>query len=155
MIDLGVYRDRFAKSGLRVFEQAIEEAKNRGQNYLSFGHLFKALQAEIPVLFDEIFANLKLEPPLTVSLLDKIIADSPHHEGKGLRISPDVIWLFKQAMKVARARGSERIEASDLISALTQSLLVGAPWLAERGEDRKAGLSFKTANQPYFYLVRL
>ena len=41
-----VYQDKFAVSGLKVFERAIAEARRRNQNYVSLGHLIIALDAE-------------------------------------------------------------------------------------------------------------
>ena len=46
MNNLGVYQDKFAASGFRVFEHAIEESRRRNQNYVSLGHVLIALDAE-------------------------------------------------------------------------------------------------------------
>ena len=46
MTNLEVYQDKFAESGLRVFERAVEESRRRKQNYVSLGHVLLALAVE-------------------------------------------------------------------------------------------------------------
>ena len=65
MTDFGVYRDRFAESGLRVLERAVDESRRRQQNYLSFGHILKALLIEEAAIFNQTLADLQTDPPLT------------------------------------------------------------------------------------------
>lgn len=154
MTNLGVYRERFALSGLIVFERAIDEARGRRQNYVSFGHILKALSEEDASFFDETMAELLIEPRLTGEFIDKLIESSPLYEGTGIRLSPQVIWLFRHALSIARLSGRERIEASDLVSGFVRGLKAGAPWLAERTGQR-TGLAFVVDNQPHFFLVRL
>lgn len=105
MTDLGTYRDRFAESGWRVFKQAIDESRLRQQNYVSFGHILKALASEEATFFNQTVSDLQIEPPLTGKFLDMVIESSPRHKGQGIRISPQVIWLLRHALKEARADG--------------------------------------------------
>jgi ATP-dependent Clp protease ATP-binding subunit ClpA len=46
MIDLGTYKDRFAESGQRVFESAVQDSRRRDQNYIAVEHILNALAAE-------------------------------------------------------------------------------------------------------------
>jgi ATP-dependent Clp protease ATP-binding subunit ClpA len=154
MTDFSIYRDRFAESGIRVLEQAINESRRRQQNYVSFGHILKALGAEEATFFKQTLADLRAEPPLTEEFLDRLIESSPHHTGRGIRISPQVSWLFRHAMKVARSSRRERIEAADLISGFVNCIKAGAPWLGER-EGKRIGLAFVSEHRPYFYVTRL
>jgi len=125
MAELGVYEQRLAESGLRVFEGAVEESRRHQQNYVSFGHLLKQLAAENPNAFADALSKSKSKLPLTDELLEKIVAGSPDWHGKGVRISPQVILLLQRAMRITRADGREKIEAADLFSALAQSLKAG------------------------------
>ena len=152
MADIGVYRDRFAESGLRVFECAVDESRRRRQNYVSFGHLLKALVVKEAGLFNETLDGLRIEPPLTEGYLDMVIESGPSHKGAGVRISPQVIWLLRHAMKVARGGGRERIEAADMLLGFVRGLRAGAPWM---GEGRRIGLAFVPANQPHLFVIRL
>jgi len=154
MTEIGVYGERLAESGLRVFERAIEESRRRQQNYVSFGHILKALGAEEATLFNQTLGDLQIEPPLTEEFLDMVIDGSPSHKGAGIRISPQVIWLFRHAMKVARGEGRERIEAADLLRGFIRGVQAGAPGMGER-EGRRLGLAFVPANQPHFFVIRL
>lgn len=52
MVDFGAYNDKFAESGLRVLVYAIDEARHRKQNYVSPGHILKALTVEVPSSLD-------------------------------------------------------------------------------------------------------
>jgi ATP-dependent Clp protease ATP-binding subunit ClpA len=155
MTDFGLYRERFAESGLHVLECAVNESRRRQQNYLSLGHILKALLTEEPVTFNQTFTDLHIDPPLTEEFLDMVIASSPNHKGVGIRISPQVTWLFRNAIKVARSDGRERIESVDLLSGFVRGLKAGAPWLGERKNAARIGLAFIPASQPYFYVIRL
>ena len=46
MIDLGTYKDRFAESGQRVLEHAVQESRRRDQNYIAVEHILNGLAAE-------------------------------------------------------------------------------------------------------------
>jgi len=153
MTNLGVYRDRLAESGLRVFEYAIKESRHRQQNYVSFGHILKALMAENAAFFDTFLHNLKIDPPLTEEFIEKLIESSPDYAGKGIRISPQIIWLFRQAMSVARADGREKIEAADLLLSFMQGIKAGAPWVGSDLAGR-VGIAFLRVNPPHFFVVQ-
>lgn len=154
MTDFGVYRDRFAEGGLRVLERAVAESRRRQQNYLSLGHNLKALLLEEAAIFNQTLADLRTDPPLTEEFLNMVIESSPSHRGGGIGISPQVTWLFRHAMKIARANGRVRIEAADLLSGFVRGLKAGAPWLGERA-GKRIGLAFVPAKQPYLYVIRL
>ena len=154
MTDFGVYHDRFSESGRRVFERAVRESSNHQQNYASMGHLLKALLVEEAGSFHDTFANLRIEPPLTAEFLDMVIAGSPRHRGAGVRLSPQVTWLFRHGRKVARGEGREQIEAADLLEGFVRGLRAGAAWVGER-EGQRIGLAFVPANEPHFFVIRL
>ena len=120
-MELGVYGERLAESGLRVFERAVEESRRNEQNYVSFGHILKQLAVENPDAFAHALSDSNAKPLLTDELLEKIVLGSPDWRGKGIRISPPVILLFQKAMRITRADGREKIKAADLFSALAQT----------------------------------
>src|SRR6185436_11128593 len=117
MENLGIYKNRFNPSGIRVFRRAIADARKRRQNYVSFGHLLKALMEEKAVLFQRSVADSGIDPLFTTGFADKLIEGSPRHEGKGIRISPESIRLFRAAMKIAKDDSRSQIGASDLVFA--------------------------------------
>ena len=126
MDNLDVYHDKFADSGFRVFERAIEESQRRDQNYVSLGHLLIALDAEDGGSFRYHVAQLRAAHGLTADLIpadkavEKLLEWTPRYEGKGIRMGPETIRFFRRAMKIARSNGRERIEAADLLSAFLQ-----------------------------------
>jgi ATP-dependent Clp protease ATP-binding subunit ClpA len=127
MNNLAVYQDKFAASGLKVFERAIEEARRRNQNYVSLGHLLIALDAEDGGSFRCLVGKLRAEHGLTVDLvpadkaLEKLMEFSPKYEGEGVRIGPEAKKFLRSAMKIARSNQREKIEAADLLSAFLQT----------------------------------
>jgi ATP-dependent Clp protease ATP-binding subunit ClpA len=126
MTNLEVYQDKFAVSGWRVFEHAVEESRRREQNYVSLGHILLALAAEDGGSFKHHLKKLRAAYQLETESVaaeicaDKILDYSPKHDGQGVRIGPDAIRFFRRAMKMARSNGREKIEAADLLSALLQ-----------------------------------
>lgn len=149
MDDLNKYRNRFTGKGLRILNQAIDDATSRGQNYVSLSHLFKALKNEEPWLFDRSPASFKIEPPLTDELLEKLIADAPRYAGEGIRIAPEANWLFRHAQENARAHHSASIEVIDLIGGLLEGLRSDPPLRSSDQAERNIEFSFKMANQEY------
>jgi ATP-dependent Clp protease ATP-binding subunit ClpA len=125
MTELGIYGERLAESGLRVFTQAVEESLRNRQNFVSFGHILTALAAEDAEDFRDAVRGSKAGPLLTDELLEKMAAGGPDWRGAGVHISPQVISLLRRAMRVARAEGREKIEAADLFSALAQKIAAG------------------------------
>lgn len=77
MNSLEFYREKFTESSFLILEQAIDDCRRREQNYLSFAHLLKALKSQLPEVFDQALASLQTEPPVTVKLLESMIAASP------------------------------------------------------------------------------
>jgi ATP-dependent Clp protease ATP-binding subunit ClpA len=126
MNNLAVYQDKFAASGLKVFERAIEEARRRNQNYVSLGHLLIALDAKDGGSFRYLVGKLRADHGLTVDLvpadkaLEKLMEWSPKYEGEGVRMGPETKNFLRRAIKIARSNQREKIEAADLLSAFLQ-----------------------------------
>jgi len=126
MNNLGVYQDKFAASGFRVFEHAIEESRRRNQNHVSLGHLLIALDAEDGGSFRHHLKRLRAQHNLESELMpfdkgvEKIMELSPKYEGAGVRIGPETKRFLRRAMKIAESNGREKIEAADLLSAFLQ-----------------------------------
>src|SRR5918993_634651 len=121
MIDLGTYKDRFAESGQRVLEHAIQESRRRDQNYLAVEHILNALSVEEADLFNSTMRDLALDPRSVKVLIEKRLENSRYQNvNKAIRIAPETIDLFKKAMERARAQGRKTIEATDLFMALSQ-----------------------------------
>ena len=121
-----VYQDKFAVSGLKVFERAIEESRRRKQNYVSLGHFLIALDAEDNGSFRYLVAKLRADHGLTADLVpadravEKLMEWSPKYEGEGVRIGPETKRFLRRAIKIARSNAREKIEAADLLSAFVQ-----------------------------------
>jgi ATP-dependent Clp protease ATP-binding subunit ClpA len=126
MNNLVVYQDKFAASGLKVFERAIEESRRRNQNYVSLGHLLIALDAEDNGSFRYLVGKLRADHGLTADLVpadkavEKLMEWSPKHEGEGVRIGPDTKSFLRKAIRIARSNQREKIEAADLLTAFLQ-----------------------------------
>ena len=120
MVDLGSYKDKFGDSGQRILEYALNESRQRDQNFVAVEHILHALMHEEPDMFNSTMRELSLDPVSVKIALDKRLDTSrQQHVGKGFRISPDTTDLFKRAMERARAQGRKTIEATDIFSALT------------------------------------
>jgi ATP-dependent Clp protease ATP-binding subunit ClpA len=121
MVDLGTYKDRFGESGQRIFEHAMRESKRRDQNYVAVEHILHAFVTEEAELFNQTMRDLALDPFAVRAQIERRLENARfQHVGKGLRIAPDTIELFKRAMERARAQGRKTIEATDLFMALAQ-----------------------------------
>ncbi|HEV3468778.1 MAG TPA: Clp protease N-terminal domain-containing protein, partial [Pyrinomonadaceae bacterium] len=121
MIDLGTYKDRFAESGQRVLEHAVQESRRRDQNYIAVEHILNGLASEEADLFNSTMRDLSLDPRSVKVLIEKRLENSRYQNvNKGIRIAPETIELFKKAMERARAQGRKTIEATDLFMALSQ-----------------------------------
>ncbi|MFN2499802.1 MAG: AAA family ATPase, partial [Pyrinomonadaceae bacterium] len=120
MVDLGSYKDKFGDSGQRILEYALNESRQRDQNFVAVEHILHALMHEEPDMFNSTMRELSLDPVTVKIALDKRLdTGRQQHVGKGFRISPDTTDLFKRAMERARAQGRKTIEATDIFSALT------------------------------------
>ncbi|MDT7780692.1 MAG: ATP-dependent Clp protease ATP-binding subunit ClpC [Acidobacteriota bacterium] len=121
MIDLGTYKDRFAESGQRVLEHAVQESRRRDQNYIAVEHILNGLAAEEAELFNSTIRDLSLDPRSVKVLIEKRLENARYQNvNKGIRIAPETIELFKRAMERARAQGRKTIEATDLFMAFSQ-----------------------------------
>src|ERR671912_2005890 len=121
MIDLGTYKDRFAESGQRVLEHAIQESRRRDQNYIAVEHILNALSVEEADLFNSTMRDLALDPRSVKVLIEKRLENSRYQNvNKAIKIAPETIDLFKKSMERARAQGRKTIEATDLFMALSQ-----------------------------------
>jgi ATP-dependent Clp protease ATP-binding subunit ClpA len=126
MNNLVVYQDKFAASGLRVFERAIAESLRRHQNYVSLGHLLFALDAEDGVSFRAHLQRLRALHNLETDLqpfeigIEKLMESMPRYEGEGVRIGPETKKFLRKALTIARCNQREKIEAADLLSTFLQ-----------------------------------
>jgi ATP-dependent Clp protease ATP-binding subunit ClpC len=120
MIDLGAYKDKFAESGQRILEHALNESRRRDQNYVSIEHILNGLASEEADLFNATMRDLALDPRSVRMMIEKRLETSRQHVGKGFKIAPDTTDLFKRAMERARAQGRKTIEATDIFTALSQ-----------------------------------
>ncbi|MBA3712238.1 MAG: ATP-dependent Clp protease ATP-binding subunit [Pyrinomonadaceae bacterium] len=140
MIDLGSYKDRFADSGQRVFEHAVQESKRRDQNYIAVEHILNALACEEADLFNSAMRDMALDPRSVKVSIEKRLENARfQNTAKNVRIAAETIDLFKKAMERARAQGRKTIESTDLFMALSQdekSILIGV--LRNLGIDPEA-----------------
>lgn len=122
------YTERFADSGLRVFQRAIEESQRRGQNFVSLWHILHALAAEDAASFDRLAGTVGLNARLARELIEAAMTLAPQHAGRGIRIAPEVNSLFHQAREMARLRGRVQVEAADMLLVMAQSVKLWPPW---------------------------
>ena len=121
MIDLGTYKDRFAESGQRVLEHAVQESRHRDQNYIAVEHILNGLAVEEADLFNSTMRDLSLDPRSVKVMIEKRLENARYQNvNKGIRIAPETIELFKRSMERARAQGRKTIEATDLFMAFSQ-----------------------------------
>ncbi|MGH9904436.1 MAG: AAA family ATPase, partial [Pyrinomonadaceae bacterium] len=120
MADFGAYKDKFGESGQRILEHAMNESRQRDQNYVAVEHILQALIHEEPDMFNSTMRELSLDPVVVKIAIDKRQETTRQlHVGKGFRIAPDTTDLFKRAMERARTQGRKTIEAPDIFEALT------------------------------------
>ncbi len=120
MADFGAYKDKFGESGQRILERAMNESRQRDQNYVAVEHIVDALMHEEPDMFNSAMRELSLDPIVVKIAIDKRLeSHRQQHVGKGFRIAPDTTDLFKRAMERARTQGRKTIEATDIFDALT------------------------------------
>ncbi|HYG11718.1 MAG TPA: ATP-dependent Clp protease ATP-binding subunit [Pyrinomonadaceae bacterium] len=139
MVDLGTYKDRFAESGQRIFEYAMQESKRRDQNYIAVEHILHAFITEEAELFNSAMRDLSLDPfHIKMQIERRLDNNRFQHVGKGLRIAPETIDLFKRAMERSRAQGRKTIESTDLFMALAQDGGILSGMLRTLGADTEA-----------------
>src|SRR5919202_5057251 len=121
MVDLGTYKDRFGETGQNIFENALRESKRRDQNYVAVEHILHAFVTEEGDLFDSTMRDLSLDPYAVRAQIERRLDNNRfQHVGRGVRIAPDTIDLFKRAMERARAQGRKTIDSTYLFIALAQ-----------------------------------
>ncbi len=139
MVDLGTYKDRFAESGQRIFEHAMQESKRRDQNYIAVEHILHAFMTEEAELFNSTMHDLSLDPfHIKMQIERRLDNNRFQHVGKGQRIAPETIDLFKRAMERTRAQGRKTIESTDLFMALAQDGGILSGVLMTLGADSEA-----------------
>lgn len=147
MSDIGAYKDKFSENGRRVLEAALEESRKRDQNYVSVEHILHAFIMEETELFNETIRDLSIDPRSVKALVEKRLEEGREHIGKGFRIAPETIELFKRSMDRARAQGRRVIDASDIfyvlssdersvLNAVLQNLGVAAEEVASTARTR-------------------
>ncbi len=119
MADIETYKDKFSDSGRRVLESALDDSRNRDQNYVSIGHILHSLTDEEAELFNATMRDLQVDPRSVKLLIEKRVDSGKQHAGKGFRIAPETTDLFKRAMDRARSQGRRVIDASDLFYVLS------------------------------------
>jgi ATP-dependent Clp protease ATP-binding subunit ClpA len=119
MADIEAYKDKFSESGRRVLESALDDSKQREQNYVSVGHILHSLADEESDLFNATMRDLSVDPRSVKLLIEKRVDGTHEHSGKGFRIAPETTDLFKSAMDRARSQGRRVIDASDIFYVLS------------------------------------
>ena len=89
MADLEAYRDKFGESGQRVLQNALNESRLRGQNYVGVEHIISALAKSEPELFDSTMRALSLDPEMVTQAINSRLESARQHVGKGFRIAPE------------------------------------------------------------------
>ncbi len=164
MSALEIYRDKFAESGWEIFERSLLEARLRGQNLVGVEHLLYALGQKKAELFTGLLHSIvdssrALE--LLLGLIEERLPAAPKDERAGIRLSREVIALFKSTHRRVRSNVRGRMEATDLFITLVideQSLLrellrrlLADPQVGAKGvRDLMAVVESASAARPYF-----
>ncbi len=119
MADIELYKDKFSESGRRVLENALDESRNRDQNFVSVGHILHALANEESDLFNDTMRELTIDPRSVKLLIEKRVDSGKQHSGSGFKIAPETTDLFKRSMDRARSQGRRVIDASDIFYVLS------------------------------------
>ncbi|MGH9955731.1 MAG: Clp protease N-terminal domain-containing protein, partial [Pyrinomonadaceae bacterium] len=86
MADFGAYKDKFGESGQRILEHAMNESRQRDQNYVAVEHILQALIHEEPDMFNSTMRELSLDPVVVKIAIDKRQETTRQlHVGKGFR----------------------------------------------------------------------
>ncbi len=113
------YKDKFSESGRRILENALDESKNRDQNFVSVGHILQAIANEESDLFNDTMRELTVDPRSVKLLIEKRVEDGKQHSGTGFKIAPETTDLFKRSMDRARSQGRRVIDSSDIFFVLS------------------------------------
>ena len=96
-IDFGDYNDKLGKSGREVLALAIEESRQRNQNYLAAEHIFLGAVKIERKLFEDIVRNLRLTPGDIIKDVQQHLDSSKQYTGKGLKITFSMKSIFRLA----------------------------------------------------------
>lgn len=118
VFDLGTMTDKFAESGQKVVQRALEESRRRDHNFLSVEHIFSALGDVEKPLYQESIQAVGLEPQAVDQLLEMELGKSRQYHGKKILIADTTRDLFNRALKRARSNGRQTIESFDLFVSL-------------------------------------
>ena len=127
MADIESYIKKFSESGKRVVEKALDDSKQRNQNFISVGHILQSLTNEEEDLFKETMRDLNVDPREVKVLIEKRLDSAKEYAGKGFKIAPETTQLFKNSMDRARSQGRRVIDASDIFYVMStdeRSLLI-------------------------------
>jgi ATP-dependent Clp protease ATP-binding subunit ClpA len=117
----------------------MQESKRRDQNYIAVEHILHAFITEEAELFNSAIRDLSLDPfHIKMQIERRLDNNRFQHVGKGLRIAPETIDLFKRAMERSRAQGRKTIESTDLFMALAQDGGILSGMLRTLGADSEA-----------------
>lgn len=120
MDKLEVYRSKFAEGGQQVFDYSLRTTLRDNKKHISTEHVLDALFRVENDLIDAVMRDLALDRHTVSALIVERMNSVLPYKGKGVRLSPDAIDLFKRALARARSTGREKIEASDILVALSQ-----------------------------------
>ena len=120
MNTLEMYNQRFIGNGQRVFAQALNGARRRGQNYVVVEHFIEALITEEERFFRLLAGLLNIDLGQIQTLMARRLENFPQQASGKLRLAPATIALLKQAWEVARNDHRQKIESFDLILALAR-----------------------------------
>jgi ATP-dependent Clp protease ATP-binding subunit ClpA len=118
-LSFGEYADKLGKSAEETLALAIEESRKRNQHYLAPSQLILALLHSHEPLFSELFDSSTIIESITKEV--RMQADSESDYGaSGRKMTLDVKTLFRLAWISCFQNGRKKIEAVDLLNALTQ-----------------------------------
>lgn len=120
MADIDLYKEKFSESGVLVLEEAIEESRKRGKNFISVALIILALAVKEKQLFSSTLEKLSINPITVKEIVLKHVELGKKYKSKGFQIAPAVTELFKRAMERARAKGRWQIDSTDIFILLSE-----------------------------------
>ncbi len=110
----------FGETGLRVFEDAVAEARYSDHAYLTPEHILTSLARLREDWFDHLIVSLNIDPQSVRNYLKDRLELIPKQIGKEMVFAGTVISLFSKAKEESQKNSRTSIEATDLLVALAQ-----------------------------------
>ncbi|HEV8319649.1 MAG TPA: ATP-dependent Clp protease ATP-binding subunit [Vicinamibacterales bacterium] len=118
MDDFDIAQNKIGESAQRVVDRAVEEFRRRDHALLTNEHIFLAFAQVEWDMFSQVMRDLELNPHEILQALEEHLQALPTFPGRGLHVAPAPKLVVRLAFHQASRAGRQRIESSDLFSAI-------------------------------------